>query len=108
MKKPSRVKFRDKELEKAFNSLSNKDPIKKALIRAIKNIKEDCQSGEYIPKSKIPESYLKKYQIDNVRVYDLPSAWRLMYTLTRTADIEIISVLLDWMNHKDYERLFKI
>ena len=104
---PSKVKFIDDELERAFNTLPNKDPIKKALIRAIKNIKEDYQAGEYIPKKDIPEAYLKKYGINNVRVYDLPSAWRLIYTITGSSEIGIISVVLDWMDHKDYEKLFK-
>lgn len=105
---PSKVKFIDEELEKAFNSLSDEDPIKKSLIRAIQNIREDFQAGEYIPKNKIPESYLQKYKINNIRVYDLPFAWRLMYTITGSSEIGIISVLLDWMNHKDYEKLFGI
>jgi len=105
---PSRVKFIDNELEKAFNTLTDNDPIKKAIIRAIQNLKEDYQAGEYIPKNKIPKYYLKKYGINNVRVYDLPFAWRLMYTITGSSEIGIISVILDWMNHKDYEKLFRL
>jgi hypothetical protein len=105
---PSKVKFIDEDLEKAFNSLSDNDSIKKALIRAIQAIREDFQAGEYIPKHKIPEAYLEKYKINNVRVYDLPFAWRLMYTITGSSEIGIISVLLDWMEHKDYEKLFGI
>jgi len=105
---PSQVKFIDEELEKAFNSLSNEDPIKKAIIRAIQNLREDYQAGEYIPKNKIPDAYLRKYGINNVRVYDLPFAWRLMYTITGSSEIGIISVILDWMNHKGYEKLFGI
>jgi hypothetical protein len=105
---PSKVKFIDGELEKAFNNLSDNDPIKKALIRAIQNIREDFQAGEYIPKNKIPIAYLEKYGINNVRVYDLPFAWRLMYSITGSSEIGIISVLLDWMEHKDYEKLFGI
>lgn len=105
---PSKVKFIDDDLEKAFNELSDEDPIKKSLIRAFQNIKEDYQAGEYIPKKDIPESYLKKYGINNIRVYDLPFAWRLMYTITGSAEIGIISVVLDWMTHKDYEKLFGI
>jgi len=104
----SRVKFIDSELEKAFNNLSDNDPIKKALIKAIQNIMEDYQAGEYIPKNKVPEAYLRKYGINNVRVYDLPFAWRLMYTITGSSEIGIISVILDWMNHKYYEKLFNI
>ena len=108
MTESSKVVFIDAELEKAFNSLSENDPIKKALSRAIQNIKEDFQAGEYIPKNKIPETYLEKYKINNVRVYDLPFAWRLMYTISGSSEIGIISVLLDWLDHKDYEKLFKI
>lgn len=103
---PSQVKFIDEELEKAFNNLSNEDPTKKVIIRAIQNIKEDYPAGEYIPKNKVPEAYLRKYGINNVRVYDLPFAWQLIYTITGSSEIGIISVILDWMDHKDYERLF--
>ena len=108
MAESSSVRFIDKELEEAFNELSENDPIKKALIRAIQNIKEDFQAGEYIPKNKIPQAYLEKYGINNVRVYDLPFAWRLMYTITGSSEVGIISVFLDWMDHKDYEKLFGI
>jgi hypothetical protein len=108
MSTPSRVRFIDEELEKAFNNLPEEDPIKKAIIRAIKNIEEDFQAGEYIPKRDVPSSYLEKYGINNVRVYDLPFAWRLMYTVTGSSEIGIISVILNWMNHKDYEKLFGI
>jgi len=105
---PSSVKFIDLELKKTFDSLSDEDPIEKALVRAIQNIREDYQAGEYIPKSSIPPAYLNKYGINNVRVYDLPFAWRLMYTITGSSEIGIISILLDWMDHKDYEKLFGI
>jgi len=103
----SKVKFIDEELEREFNRMSDKDPTKKAVIKAIQNIREDYRSGEYIPKKKIPKSYLEKYGINNLRVYDLPSAWRLLYSIIND-EIEIISIVLDWMNHKDYEGLFNI
>ncbi|MEK6873043.1 MAG: hypothetical protein AABW90_03455 [Nanoarchaeota archaeon] len=57
MTTPSKVIFIDDQLENAFNSLPDSDPIKKALVRAIQNIREDFQAGEYIPKNKIPEEY---------------------------------------------------
>ena len=103
----SKVKFVDEELEIEFNKMSDKDPTKKAVIKAIQNIREDYRSGKYIPKNKIPKSYLEKYGINNLRVYDLPSAWRLLYSIIND-EIEIISIILDWMSHKDYERLFNI
>ncbi len=34
----SKVRFIDNELENAFNNLSEEDPIKKALVKAIQNM----------------------------------------------------------------------
>ena len=102
----SKVIFIDKELEDVFYNLDDKDPIKRALLRAIENIREDPLSGRNVKKKLIPKNLIKKYEINNLRIYNLPSAWRMIYTLT-SGEVEIISVVLDWMNHKDYERLFK-
>jgi len=38
---------------------------------------------------------------------NLPDTWRLIYALKSPTKIEIISVILEWMSHKDYERRFK-
>jgi len=103
--KPDKTVFIDESLEYAFNSLSEKDPIKKALIRSIKNIKEDAYSGRNVKKKLIPKKLIEKYNINNLWIYNLPSSWRLLYSITGS-DIEIIAVILDWMNHKDYEKLF--
>jgi len=36
--KPEKVVFVDESLEKSFNELSDSDPIKKSLVRAVKNL----------------------------------------------------------------------
>ena len=41
MIKPSKVKFISPKLEKEFDSLKDNDPIKKSLIRAIKELQEN-------------------------------------------------------------------
>lgn len=101
------LKFIDVSLEDSFNNLSDKDPLKKALIRAIQNIKEDCYCGRNVKKKLIPRELIQKYGVNNLWIYNLPSAWRLLYSLTPSKDVKIIAVILDWMNHKDYEGLFK-
>ena len=53
-----------------------------------------------------PKSYLEKYKIDNLWKYDLPNAWRLIYSI-KNGQITILSIILEWMNHKDYEKRFK-
>jgi len=105
--RPRKVLFAEESLEKAFNVLDDKDPTKKALIKAIRDIKENCYCGRNVKKKLIPKRFTNKYGINNLWIYNLPSSWRLLYSLTTSGEIELIAVVLDWMNHKDYERLFK-
>ena len=105
--KPKKTLFIDTSLEKAFNELDNEDPTKKALIRAIKDIQQNCYCGRNVKKKLIPKKLIDKYRINNLWIYNLPSAWRLLYSLTTSGEIELVAVVLNWMNHKDYERLFK-
>lgn len=105
--KASKIIFIDSDLEKTFKSLSEKDSIKKALKRAIVDIKNNCYVGRNVKKKLIPRKLMDKYKINNLWIYNLPSAWRLLYSITSPEKVEIIAVILDWMDHKDYERLFK-
>ncbi|KHO54961.1 MAG: hypothetical protein QT10_C0008G0013 [archaeon GW2011_AR19] len=52
-----------------------------------------------------PKELKQKYNIDNLWIYNLRKDWRLLYSIGKD-EIELIAVVLDWMNHKDYERLF--
>jgi hypothetical protein len=104
--KPDKVVFIDQELEDSFNQLSDKDPVKKGIVRAIKFIQEDFASGRNVKKELIPKRLIDKYDINNLWIYDLPNGWRLLYSVTSGGEIEIIAAVLDWMDHKDYEKLF--
>ncbi len=103
--KPEKVVFVDADLEKVFNQMSDKDPIKKGIKRAIGFIQDNFSCGRNVRKDLIPKKLIDKYLINNLWIYDLPNGWRLIYSVTRD-EIEIITVILDWMNHKDYEKLF--
>jgi hypothetical protein len=104
--KPEKVVFVDAELENSFNEIPENDPLKKSLVRAIKDIQENCFCGRNVKKELIPQKLIDKYQINNLWIYNLQSAWRLIYAITSTKDIKIIAAVLDWMDHRDYERLF--
>ncbi len=104
MIKPSKVKFISQELEDDFNSLKEDDHIKKAMIRAIKDLKENAFSGIQLPKRLFPKEYIQKYEINNLWKYDLPRGWRLMYTVTADNEVNLISAILEWFDHKDYEK----
>lgn len=109
--KPHKLIFVDRDLERVFNNLSDKDPIKKGLVKAMRDIKENFGVGRLITKDTHNKGRVKKilweYGSSNIRIYNLPSAWRMLYSVTRSEDIKIIAIILDWMSHKDYERLLR-
>ena len=105
MIKSYKVVFADDELENTFNLLPAEDPLKKGVIKAINDIRVNCQVGELVRKdSSILRNYRKRYGVTNLRVYDLPLAYRLMYTVTHV-DVKIFSAILDWQTHRGYDRL---
>ena len=107
MIKASKVVFISKELENDFHALKDDDPIKKSMIRAIHDLRENAFAGIQVPKRLIPKEYIQKYGINNLWEYDLSKGWRLLYTVTRDNEVELISAILEWFNHKEYERKFK-
>ncbi|MFH1752038.1 MAG: hypothetical protein ABH821_03830 [archaeon] len=77
----------------------------KAINRAIELLKINPEYGVHVPKNRIPRTFIEKYEINNLWKVNLPDRWRLCYTL-RTNRIEVLVVLLGFMSHKDYDKLF--
>ncbi len=103
----SRVIFADLELKRAFERLKDEDErLFKEIDNALKVIKQNVFFGRNVRKKLIPKELVQKYNIDNLWIYNLRKDWRLLYTITND-EIEVLAVVLDWMDHKDYEKLFK-
>ena len=101
------VIFVDIELKRTFEELEKSDPrLFKEIDKAIREIRQNSFCGRNVKKSLIPKELKQKYGIDNLWIYNLRKDWRLLYSVGRD-EIELIAVILDWMNHKDYEKLFK-
>ena len=105
-----KIGFAEHSLKKAFKDLEkgkheNKQ-LFKFLQRAIADLKLNPFAGIRIPSKLWPKEYIKKYKINNLRKYDLPNAWRLLYTI-KGNEVEIVSVLIEWFDHKNYKRKFK-
>ena len=100
------VIFAEKELEIAFESLAENSPLKKSIKKAIDNINENVFCGDQIHKNLIPKEYIQKYKINNLWWYPLADNWRLVYSIVTPSKIEIIGVIIEYYNHKDYERRF--
>ncbi len=85
-------KFEDKQLH-AF------------IERAIADLKQNPMCGTKIQKRTWPKDYILKYHITNLWKYDLPNAWRLIYTI-ESDEVRIVNIILEWFNHKEYEKRF--
>lgn len=107
--KPKNVIFSEKKLEISFEELKEGKFEDKKLYdfinRAINDIKKEPTCGVKIPKKLWPKTYIQNYGITNLWKYDLPNAWRLVYTI-KEDEIRILSVILEWFNHKHYEKRF--
>lgn len=105
-KPANNVVFADEEIEKAFNSLKEQDWLKKAILKAINDLKENAFCGQRIKKELIPKKYIIKYNIDNLLWYPLPNGWRLVYSITSPNELEILAVIIEYFDRKNYERRF--
>jgi len=75
------------------------------LSQAISDLLENPFAGVVIPRRLWPRNYVLRYGINHLRKYDLPEGWRLVYSI-KGNDIEIVAVLLEWFDHKGYEKRF--
>lgn len=103
----ARVIFADEELKKTFENLKSEDErLYKEIEEALSTIKQNAFFGRNVKKKLIPKELVQKYSLENLWIYNLRKDWRLLYTITNN-EVEVLAIILDWMNHKDYERLFK-
>lgn len=104
------VNFCDDDLKAAFNELKDSKTEDQILYRwisrAIDDLEENAFCGTQIPKRLIPKEYVLKYGVDNLWKYNFPKGWRLVYSVAG-GEVCIITIILDWFNHKDYEKRFR-
>jgi len=102
------VTFKDPKADALYENLKNgtyeEKTLYKHISRAIEDLKKDPQTGLEIPRDRWPEFY-KKSGITNLWKYDLPAAYRLIYTIAKEG-VLILCIILEWLTHKKYERRF--
>jgi len=80
--------------------------LKKALRKSIRDLKTNVFSGERISKKLIPKEYKQKYNIDNLWWFQLPNAWRLIYSVITPSNVEILALIVEYFDHKNYAKRF--
>ena len=113
MKKAIRVKYSpvfEQQLKELKETIKEKDSkfhtkLLKAIEREQDNLLIDMHRGIQIEKRKIPEFYVTEYGVSNLWKINLPDYWRMIYTITGN-EFEIISILLEFIDHKEYDKRF--
>jgi len=108
--KPVYVSFCNKRIESSFEELMKGKFHDKQLYefidRAIRDLKKNPACGTKICKRLWPKNYIQEFGISNLWKYDLPNSWRLIYTI-KEDELMILNIILEWFDHKEYERRFK-
>ena len=85
------------------------DPTTASTARRVHTLKSillaDCLHGEVVKKDRIPKPLRDRYGLENLFVEDLPSFWRLLYTIVRDRGERFI-VVVEIVDHKTYDRWF--
>jgi len=110
MKLPCSIRFADEKLKDSFLALekgtSEEQQLFFYLNKARDEISENAFCGIRVPRRLVPKEYVQTYAVENLWKYNLPGGWRLLYTIT-SDEILIIGIVLEWMNHNEYERRFR-
>jgi hypothetical protein len=74
--------------------------------RTIGKLKYNPYRGDRIKKERIPKSYKAKYGMDNLLKININQYWRLLYFLEAFDNTTVLVILIDFMSHPEYDRLF--
>lgn len=106
----SKISYAEERVKISFEKLKDSKTEDKKLYKWINRAMDDLENNAFcgiqIPKRLIPKVYIEQYGIDNLWKYDLPKGWRLIYSVAN-GEIKILSIILEWMSHKDYDKRFK-
>lgn len=109
MNRISTVAFFTIKLKADFEALkdgrSEEKKLYDDLCLIVENLKCNQAYGTRIPKRMWPKFYRKRYRITNLWKCNLPSGWRLTYTI-KAEDEKLICIILEWFSHPEYNRRF--
>ena len=92
------------EIAKGITS-SDHQTLLNSIKQKIEIMKVNPEYGVHIPKDRIPKEYIRDYDVNNLWKINLAGAWRMIYTI-RGSNVEIISLILDIIDHNSYNKKF--
>jgi len=86
------------------------DPNSASIVRRIRALKPillaDCLHGEVVKGDRIPKALRDRHGLENLFVEDLPSFWRVLYSIVRDRGERYI-VIVEIVDHRTYDGWFR-
>lgn len=109
MELPSQVIFVTPQTKKSFEDLQKGKKEEKEIHQRLEEVfavlEKNAFAGIQIQKKVIPKIYLQQHKIHNLWKYNLPDGWRLLYSIENQEGF-VVSIIIEWLSHKEYERRF--
>lgn len=94
-----------KDFNKAYEKITDAT-IQKSVAQIITSLKNDILVGEHMRRQIIPKYYVKRHNIQTLYRVALPHRWRLIYSIQTFYENERTALLLEIMDHKQYNKRF--
>lgn len=105
MSKKNIVVSGTKDFVEFYKGLKPNEQLKKYINEAMDLLKSDPTIGDRIEKQLWPKEYRRKYGINNLFRYQLPSGYRMIYTIIGDSS-KIVCLIIEVLPHKEYDKLF--
>lgn len=105
-RRPSPEVHHSSWLEETLSALDPDDRRRRWISDMDDTLKENMFAGEQVQKMLIPRHYVERYGINNLYRYQHPEGYRSCYTLVNYPGVGVCPLVLDFLNHPEYERLF--
>lgn len=86
------------------------DPDARSVIRRVRALRgvllSDSLHGEVVSKNRIPLALRRRHRLENLYVEDLPSFWRMLYTVNRARG-DLYVFIVEIVDHRTYSKWFR-
>lgn len=103
--KPSMI-FVSKQLMRYLDGIEKDHKHNRWIKEMRQTLLDNMYCGEKIRRDRIPVHYRKNYQVRNLFRYAHPEGYRSCYPVMHFEEFGYCPVILDIVNHKEYERIF--
>jgi|GEM_PF-1969893 len=103
--KPSMV-FVSRQLKRYLDATEKDHKHYRWIMEMRRILFENMYSGEKIRRDRIPKHYRNNYHVRNLFRYAHPEGYRSCYTVMHFEGLGYCPVILDLVNHKEYDRIF--